>query len=115
MRRGEVYRTRDRVAERGHKPGFYLVVSRDFVAGNDDLATVVCAPIYSRHLGLATEVQVGPDDGLPRDSSIRCDFLVSMFKERLTELVGRLSARQLAELDRALAVALGLRAEPAAR
>jgi hypothetical protein len=35
------------VPERGHKPGFYVVVSRDFVAGNDDVPTVICAPVYS--------------------------------------------------------------------
>ncbi|MBI1873095.1 MAG: hypothetical protein HYS05_04290 [Acidobacteria bacterium] len=28
MRRGEVYRTRERVVERGDKPGFYVIVSR---------------------------------------------------------------------------------------
>jgi len=45
--RGEIYRTRDRLAERGGKPGFYVVVSRAFVAENEDISTVVCAPVYS--------------------------------------------------------------------
>ena len=35
MRRGEIYRTRERVPERGAKPGFYVVVSRTFVAEHD--------------------------------------------------------------------------------
>ena len=47
MKRGEIYRTSEKVAERGHKPGFYVVVSRDFIAENDDVSTVICAPIYS--------------------------------------------------------------------
>jgi len=63
--RAEIYRTRERIPERGGKPGFYVVVSRAFVAEND-ASTVVCAPVYSQVLGLTTEVVLGPDDGLPR-------------------------------------------------
>jgi len=66
-----MYRTRERIAERGGKPGFYVVVSRAFVAENDDVATVICAPVYSQVLGLTTEVVLGPDDGLPRTSAVR--------------------------------------------
>lgn len=36
MKRGEVYRTKERIAERGDKPGFYVVVSRSFIAANTD-------------------------------------------------------------------------------
>jgi mRNA interferase MazF len=105
---GEIYRTRERIAERGDTAGFYVVVSRDFVAGHDDVLTVVCAPVYGEVLGLRTEVSVGPDDGLPRDSAIRCDFLTLMFKRKLTGLVATLSASRQAELKRALALALQL-------
>jgi len=31
VKRGEIYRTRERVPERGDKPGFYVVVSRTFI------------------------------------------------------------------------------------
>jgi mRNA interferase MazF len=110
VKRGEIYRTRELVAERGHKPGFYVVVSRDFIAANDDVSTVVCAPVYGEFLGLRTEVPLGPDDGVPRDSSIRCDFLALMFKSRLTRLVGTLSPERQHELNRALAHALQLTA-----
>ena len=75
MKRGEIYRTQEKVPERGHKPGFYVVVSRNFIARNDDVSTVICAPIYSEILGLRSEVVLGPADGLPHDSAIRCDFL----------------------------------------
>jgi mRNA-degrading endonuclease toxin of MazEF toxin-antitoxin module len=105
---GEIYRTRERIAERGDKPGFYVVVSRDFIAGHDDVLTVVCAPVYGEVLGLRTEVPVGPDDGLPRDSAIRCDFLTLMFKKKLTGFVATLSASRQAELKQALAGALQL-------
>ncbi len=112
MTRGEVYRTRERIAERGGKPGFYVVVSRSFVAENDDVSTVICAPVYSRILGLTTEVVLGPDDGLLRTSAVRCDFLTLMFKSRLTHFVSTLSPEKIQNLNRALAVALELPAEP---
>lgn len=108
MRWGEIYRTREAVAERGHKPGFYVVVSRDFVAGNDDIATVVCAPVYSEFLGLRTEVAIGIDDGVPAECSIRCDFLMLMSKDRLTAFVATLPEARQRELKRALRHALQL-------
>ena len=40
MNWGEIYRTAERVSERGHKPGFYVVVSREFIAGHDDVSIV---------------------------------------------------------------------------
>ena len=91
MTRGDIYRTRERMAERGNKPGFYVVVSRSFVAEHEDITTVICAPIYSELLGLTTEVILGPADGLPRTSAIRCDFLKLMFKHKLTHFVASLS------------------------
>ena len=109
MTRGEIYRTQEKVSERGNKPGFYVVVSRAFVAGNDDISTVMCAPIYSDVLGLRSEVVLGTVDGLPRESSVRCDFLTLMFKRKLTHFVGALSGQRMAEMDRALAYALDLK------
>jgi mRNA interferase MazF len=108
VKRSEIYRTHEKVAERGHKPGFYVIVSRDFIAGNDDIATVICAPIYSGNLGLRSEVLIGPDDGMPHDCSIRCDFLMLMFKRKLTHFVGTLNAAKSAELNNALSYALQL-------
>jgi mRNA interferase MazF len=106
--RGEVYRTAERTPERGGKPGFYVIVSRAFIAESDDVSTVVCAPVYSQVLGLSTEVVVGPEEGLPRTSAIRCDFLALMFKRKLTTFVASLTPRKLSELDRALVIALDL-------
>ena len=109
MKWGEIYRTREKVSERGHKPGFYVVVSRDFIAGHDDISTVVCAPVYGEVLGLGSEVAVDAADGLPKESAIRCDFLALMFKTRLTGFVGTLSTGRQHELKKALAYALQLR------
>jgi mRNA-degrading endonuclease toxin of MazEF toxin-antitoxin module len=103
---GEIYRTQEKVPERGNKPGFYVVVSRDFVASNDDIGTVICAPVYREALGLRSEIIIGPGDGIPRDSSVRCDFLTLIFKKKLTHFVATLSEEKQAELDNALAYAL---------
>jgi mRNA-degrading endonuclease toxin of MazEF toxin-antitoxin module len=100
------------LTERGGKPSFYVVVSRQFVAENSDISTVVCAPVYSEILGISTEVVIGPDTGLPRVSAVRCDFLALMFKQKLSTVVGSLSTFQIEELNRALALSLDL---PAAR
>lgn len=108
MKRGEIYRTKERPPERGNKPGFYVVVSRSFIATNDDVSTVVCAPAYGNVLGLATEVVVGPEDGLPKTCAIRCDFLTLMFKSKLTGYVSQLTSTKLEELNLALARALEL-------
>jgi len=108
VKRGEVYRTRERVAERGDKPGFYVVVSRTFIAQHEDVSTVVCAPAYSEILGLTTEVVLGPEDGLPRACAMRCDFLTLMFKAKLTQFVATLSPAKITALNRALAHALEL-------
>lgn len=108
MKRGDIFRSRDAVPERGHKPGYYVVVSRDFICSSPEVSTVVCAPVYSRILGLATEVPLGPGHGLAHASAARCDFLTLMFKRSLTAWVGSLRTPDVHELDRALAVALGL-------
>ncbi len=108
MKRGELYRTRERIPERGGKPSFYVIVSRSFLADHEDVSTVICTPIYSEVLGLSTEVVLGPEDGLPHVSAIRCDFLTLMFKTKLTNFVAMLSTAKMAELNRALVAALEL-------
>jgi len=69
---------------------------------------VVCAPVYARREGLATEVAVGVDEGLKHDSSILCDALISLPKSTLTDFIGRLQSEPLSALDAALRIALAL-------
>ena len=57
---------------------------------------------------LSTQVRVGIEDGLKHDSSIHCDELVSLPKSSLTNFVGSLSTQKMAELDKALKIALDL-------
>ena len=106
MKRGEICRTRQRVPERGHKPGYYVVVSRNFIAGCEDVSTVVCAPVYSEILGVHSEVVTGPEEGLTSQCAVRCEFLTLLFKRRLTHFSGSLTATKLSQLDDALRYAL---------
>lgn len=71
-------------------------------------STLICAPVYSRHDGLASQVAVGVDEGMKHESSIHCDELVSLAKPALTNYVGTLSGSKLRELNEALSVALDL-------
>ena len=70
-------------------------------------STIICAPVYSTRHGLATQVDVGLNEGLRHDSSVHCDELVSLLKSQLTQCIGSLDATKLMCLDDALMVALG--------
>jgi mRNA interferase MazF len=85
----------------------FVVVSRQAVI-ESRFSTVVCAPVYTRRDGLATQVDVGLDEGLKHDSSIHCDALVSLPKTLLTDYVSSLTPARLRTLDQALRVALAL-------
>ena len=71
-------------------------------------STVICAPVYTRRDGLATQVAVGIEDGFKHESSIHCDALVSLPKAMLIDYVSRLKPARLRALDQALRVALAL-------
>lgn len=85
----------------------FVVVSRQTLL-DSKFSTVVCAPVYSRRDGLATQVEIGAREGLKHDSSIHCDALVSLPKSALTDFVGSLPEDRLAALRQALRVALSV-------
>lgn len=106
MKRGELYRV--------HRPTgdpkqfrTFVIVSRQVLV-DSRFSTVVCAPVFTSGEGLSTQAGVGPDEGLKHLSWIMCDNLVSLRKGDLTQYVGSLSPPKLAELDRALKMALDL-------
>lgn len=85
----------------------FLIVSRQALV-DTPFSTVVCAPVYSARHGLATQVDIGADEGLRHESSVHCDELASLPKSLLTNFVGRLAPGRIPELDRALAAALAI-------
>ena len=107
MKRGEFYLVRKPGSRDPRKQRVFLVVSRQVLI-ESRFTSVVCAPVYSQHDGLSTQVSVGPDEGLKKDSSLHCDELVSLPKAVLTNYVGSLKLARTRELDRALSIALGL-------
>lgn len=105
MKRGELYRVAHPSAKDPRKHRVFVVVSRQLLI-ESRFSTVICAPVYSTHDGLSTQVPVGIDEGLKHESSIHCDELVSLPKAVLTSYVGALSASQIAKLNDALGIAL---------
>jgi mRNA interferase MazF len=106
MKRGELYRV--------HKPGgdpkeyrVFVIVSRQVLI-DSRFSTVICAPVFTNGEGLSTQIAIGPDEGLKHPSWIMCDNLISMRKTDLTNYIGSLAPAKLAELNRALRVALDL-------
>jgi mRNA interferase MazF len=82
-----------------------VIVSRQILV-ESRFSTVTCAPVYSVHEGLSTQVPVGIEEGLKHDSSVHCDELVSLPKTVLTNFVGTLSPRKLQALRTSLKIAL---------
>jgi mRNA interferase MazF len=71
------------------------------------LSTVMVAPITSAIRGAPSEVVVGIDEGLKRDSAVNLDHVQTVDKVRLRTFVGALKRRKMAEVCRALAIAAG--------
>jgi mRNA interferase MazF len=107
LNRGDLYRVKHPTATDPRRQRVFVVVSRQAVI-DSSFSTVICAPVYSRRDGLATQVDVGIEQGLKHESSVHCDELVSLPKSLLTNYLGSLELSKLLELDRALAVALSL-------
>ncbi len=107
MKRGDLFRVRRPQVGDPKSSRVFVVVSRQALI-DSMFSTVLCAPIYTRRDGLATQVDVGPEDGLKHDSSIHCDALVSLPKPLLTDYIGGLKPVRLRALDQALRVALAL-------
>ena len=107
MNRGEIYLVSKPGRNDPKRQRAFVIVSRQALVGTN-FSTVICAPIYSRHDGLETQVAVGVNEGLKSDSSIHCDELVSLPKAMLTRYIGHLSPAGIDELRSALLTALDL-------
>ena len=107
MRRGELYLVKKPGSQDPKRQRVFVVVSRQALI-DTRFSSLICAPVYSRHDGLSTQVRIGIEEGLKRDSSIHCDELVSLPKAMLTHFIGRLSDEKTEGLDRALVTALDL-------
>lgn len=107
MKRGELYRVAHPSSRDPRKQRVFVVVSRQVLV-DSRFSTVICAPVYSTHDGLSTQVLAGVEEGLKHDSSIHCDELVSLPKSVLTNYVGMLSPSKTEQMNRALRIALDI-------
>ena len=71
--------------------------------------TVICAPVYSNYREeITTQVEVGIDEGLKKDSAVYCDDLISLPKYMLTNYIGTLSDEKIKAVNTALRIALAV-------
>jgi len=74
------------------------------------LTGIVCAPITRTIRGIRSEVPVGPAQGLPEESVINCDTVITVARGQLADHpVGQLDLRSTIQLDQALRYALDIR------
>ncbi len=106
MKRGDLYLVRKPGRDAKKQRVFAVVSRQDFI--DTRFSTVICAPVYSRRLGLSTEVAVGIAEGLKGECAIHADALASVPKSMLTDYVGSLGPMKLAQLDQALRIALAV-------
>lgn len=105
MNRGEIYRVRRSPGNDPRRWRCFVIVSRQALV-DSKAARVVCAPVNTTYVQLATQVPVGVDEGLKHQSCINCDQLVTLDKSALTDFVAALSAAKVRQLRAALRVAL---------
>lgn len=81
-----------------------VVLTRDSVL--EYLGEATIAPITRTVRGIASEVPLGPDDGLPEPCAANLDHVQTVARARLGPLITTLSAKRLAEIREALLFAL---------
>jgi mRNA interferase MazF len=107
VKRGELYRVYrgSRYDPKDYR--VFLVVSRQDLIDNT-FSSVICAPVYSKHGAVDTQVEVGVEEGMKHDSAVYCDDLISIPKSLLANYVGSLSAAKMEEVNAALRIALAV-------
>jgi mRNA interferase MazF len=82
-----------------------VLLSRD--AAYEYLHRVLAVEVTSRVRGIPQEVALGAREGLPQHCVANLDNLRAVPKAALQKRAGRLSARKIADVKRALGYALG--------
>lgn len=85
-----------------------VILTRDVVAST--LQKVVIAVVTRRVRGIASEVSVGPREGVPYPSVINCDNVLTIPRDALDpEPIGTLGSVKRQQLDRALRYSLAIK------
>ena len=104
MRKGEVWWARLRPPA-GRRP--VILLSRNEAYPVRTAVTV--APVTTTVRGIAVEVSLGLEDGLPKPCAVNCDSLLTIPKACLESRIARLSERKMEEIHRAIRFALDMR------
>lgn len=85
-----------------------LIISNDI--GNRHAPIVIAAVITSRiyKKRLPTQVLLDTSCGLSKDSMVECEQIRTLDKSRLKQCMGSLNNKQMSEVDKAIAISLGV-------
>ena len=103
MKRGEVWWV-DFPAPTGRRPAVLLSRNQAYRVR----AAVTVVPLTRTIRGIASELSLGPSDGVPKASVANADNVTTVAKSRLQEYLTTLSTANLALLERAIKFALDL-------
>ena len=103
MKRGEVWWA-NLPAPIGKRP--VVLLSRD--EAYPVRSAVIVAEVTTRIRGIAVEVELGPEDGLPKRCVVNLDTIVTIRKEVLTERITLLQKDKIDQIEDAIKFALGL-------
>ena len=103
VRRGEVYWYRFKSPDK-RRP--ILVLTRSGLVGH--LGTVTVAAITPTRRGVASEVALGPEHGLPKTCAANLHNVLTIPKDEVGPFIAALPDEVMAQVDRAIAFALGL-------
>jgi len=104
LKKGEVWWARLKPPA-GRRP--VVLLSRDEAYPVRTAVTV--APVTTTVRGIAVEVPVGPEEGLPRRGVVNCDSMLTIPKAYLESRIARLSQRKIGEIHKAVRFALDIR------
>jgi len=108
--RGEIWLT-DRNPVRGQEQGGQrpaLVISAD-IYNSGPAGLVVVLPLTTTHRGIPLHIQIKPPEGgVKSASTILCDAVRSISKDRLVKKWGTVSASVLNEIEDRLRILMGL-------
>jgi len=103
MKRGEVWWA-NLPAPIGKRP--VVLLSREEAYSVRSAVTV--AEVTTRMRGIPVEVELGPEDGLPRRCVVNLDTIVTIRKELLIERIALLQKDKIDQIEDAIKFALGL-------
>ena len=104
MRRGEVWWAKLPLPV-GKRPVVLLSRNEAYAVRN----AVTVAEVTSTIRGIPVEVELGPDDGLPKKCVINLDTIVTIRKDLLIERIAILRDEKIDQIDSAIKFALSIR------